>query len=109
MGARRPPQGITFWAGLQVPYSHVICLPCATPGRTNEFLPIGLAIAPSERKEVHELFGEGLEYFKIDGFSDIPLLGDHGAGPEACDTRQEHFPCFRHILEKLGKNHELRR
>jgi hypothetical protein len=61
-----------------------------------------LAIAPSERRGGYEWFSEEPEYFEIDGYSDLPLLGDQGAALEAHVTCRKLFHCFHHIDEKFA-------
>jgi hypothetical protein len=84
------------------PYTYSI--PMAVKG--NRGIPLGIAVAPTERQEIFRLFADHvIEHgFSRDRLAVLPLLSDEGAAlkAHADQYHQFHFYCYRHLLESLG-------
>jgi hypothetical protein len=84
------------------PYAYII--PFAIIA--NYGIPLGLAVAPSEREEAYRLFDESLKRIGLGaGLVELtPVLSDQGKALIAYCKGYEfrHFFCFRHFLELLG-------
>jgi hypothetical protein len=72
----------------------------------NVGIPLGIVVAPTERKEVfelfaHQLFGQG---FTREELAALPLASDIGQALAAYAKlyHRWHYFCYRHVLESLG-------
>jgi hypothetical protein len=84
------------------PYTYSI--PMAV--RANRGIPLGIAVAPTERREIFRNFADHLidHGFSRDCLAELPLLSDEGAAINAYAVgyHRFHFYCYRHLLEALG-------
>jgi hypothetical protein len=74
----------------------------------NYGFPLGLAVAPTERTEIYQLFDQAISVREIGvGLCQTkPILSDQGKALMAYCTGYEssHYFCFRHLLELLGSH-----
>jgi hypothetical protein len=80
--------------------------------KANVGIPLGIVIAPSERREIYSIFSHLLaeKGFSRESLFELPLLSDAGTalrsyakgGSEREGYHRRHYLCYRHLLESLG-------
>ena len=78
----------------------------------NESFPLGIAIGPSESKELFDRFYCYIKEIDEESFAMLktkPILSDEGSSLKAFAKANEllQYFCFRHYIEKLGSNTPL--
>jgi hypothetical protein len=82
--------------------------------KANVGVPLGIVIAPSDRKEVFSIFADALveKGFSLGDLFELPPLSDAGTalrsytdvGVRRRGYHRRHYLCYRHLLESLGSN-----